>query len=78
MGLDSLMAVELRNQIQIELRVDIPATIFMEGITIIALATEIKQKLIIKTDKNQTIELNNQGQLEPDNVKDSNWIEVEL
>ncbi|NEO24197.1 beta-ketoacyl reductase, partial [Moorena sp. SIO4A5] len=78
MGLDSLMAVELRNQIQTELLVDIPATRFMEGITIVALATEIKQQLIIKTDKNQTIELNNQGQLEPDNVKDSNWIEVEL
>ncbi|NEO38509.1 MAG: SDR family NAD(P)-dependent oxidoreductase [Moorea sp. SIOASIH] len=70
MGLDSLMAVELRNQIQIELRVDIPATIFMEGITIIALANEIKQQLIIKTDKNKIIE--------PDNVKDTNWIEVEL
>ena len=78
MGLDSLMAVELRNQIQTELRVDIPATRFMEGIAIISLATEIKQELIIKTEKNQTIELNNQGQIEPDNVKDSNWIEVEL
>ncbi|AOY83395.1 type I polyketide synthase [Moorena producens JHB] len=76
MGLDSLMAVELRNQIQTELAVDIPATRFMEGITIIALATEIKQQLIIKTDKNQTIESNNQGQL--DQNKDSNWIEVEL
>ncbi|NEQ72620.1 MAG: SDR family NAD(P)-dependent oxidoreductase [Okeania sp. SIO2C9] len=76
MGLDSLMAVELRNQVQTELAVDIPATRFMEGITIVALATEIKQQLIIKTDKNQTIESNNQEQL--DQNKDSNWIEVEL
>jgi len=78
MGLDSLMSVELRNQVQTDLAVDIPATRFMEGITIIALATEIKQKIIFTTDKNKTIELNNQGQLDPDNVKDNNWIEVEL
>ena len=77
MGLDSLMAVELRNQAQTDLAVDIPATRFMEGITIIALATEIKQQLLmIKTDKNPTIESNNQGQL--DRNKDTDWIEVEL
>ncbi|MGD1700256.1 SDR family NAD(P)-dependent oxidoreductase [Dapis sp. BLCC M229] len=53
MGLDSLMAVELRNQIQTELGADIPATRFMEGITIQLLATEVKEQLIIQTDKNQ-------------------------
>ncbi len=75
MGLDSLMAVELRNQVQTELLVDIPATRFMEGITIELLATEIQQQRI-KTDNQPRIESSKEEQ--PDENKESNWIEVEL
>ncbi|MDB9517354.1 SDR family NAD(P)-dependent oxidoreductase [Roseofilum reptotaenium CS-1145] len=75
MGLDSLMAVELRNQVQTELLVDIPATRFMEGITIELLATEIQQQRI-QTDNQPRIESSKEEQ--PDENKESNWIEVEL
>ncbi len=41
MGLDSLMAVELRNQIRDDLSVDIPMVKFMEGITLQTLEKEV-------------------------------------
>ncbi|NEP88099.1 MAG: hypothetical protein F6K18_15380, partial [Okeania sp. SIO2C2] len=64
MGLDSLMSIELRNRIQSELEVDIPITKFMEGITIAALSNELNGKI---TQSDRT-----------DNIKENNWIEVEL
>jgi acyl transferase domain-containing protein len=44
-GLDSLMAVELRNRVKTELGIDVPVVKFMEGITIAALATLIIEQL---------------------------------
>ncbi|NEQ65701.1 MAG: SDR family NAD(P)-dependent oxidoreductase, partial [Symploca sp. SIO2D2] len=64
MGLDSLMSIELRNRIQSQLEVDVPITKFMEGITIAALSNELTQQLN-PSDR-------------PDDVKENNWIEVEL
>ena len=45
MGLDSLMSVELRNQLKTSLGVDIPVTKFLEEIAIAGLVTEIDQQL---------------------------------
>ncbi|NEO10705.1 beta-ketoacyl reductase, partial [Moorena sp. SIO3I8] len=64
MGIDSLMSIELRNKIQSELEVDVPITKFMEGITIAALSNELNEEI---TKSSST-----------DNIKENNWIEVEL
>ena len=44
MGLDSLMAVELRNLIKTELDVDVPVVKFMEGISVASLEREISEQ----------------------------------
>ncbi len=64
MGLDSLMSIELRNQIQIELEVDVAISQFMAGVSVLELSNEVNQK-IANSDRT-------------DNVKENNWIEVEL
>ncbi|NEO53143.1 MAG: type I polyketide synthase [Okeania sp. SIO3B5] len=64
MGLDSLMSIELRHKIKNELGVDVPMTKFIEGITIAALSNQLNQQL-------------NQSD-STDNIKENNWIEVDL
>ncbi|WP_424100303.1 SDR family NAD(P)-dependent oxidoreductase [Moorena producens] len=64
MGLDSLMSIELRHKIKNELEVDVPITKFIEGITIAALSNQLNQQL-------------NQSD-STDNIKENNWIEVDL
>ncbi|NEQ63026.1 MAG: SDR family NAD(P)-dependent oxidoreductase, partial [Moorea sp. SIO4A1] len=71
MGLDSLMAIELRNLVLTEIEVDIPITFFMKRLTIIGLSNELNKQLA-QTDK-QAITPDNQEKLELNNV-----IEVEL
>lgn len=46
LGLDSLMAVELRNQVSNQLNVDVPVVMFMEGLSIADLAIEVSKKLL--------------------------------
>jgi amino acid adenylation domain-containing protein len=51
MGIDSLMAVELRNRIKTKLEVDVPITKFIEGDSIVSLSADISQQL---SQSNQT------------------------
>ncbi|NER49625.1 MAG: acyl carrier protein, partial [Symploca sp. SIO1A3] len=77
MGLDSLIALELRNQVQRDMEVDIPLALFMEEPTIIVLSNELNKQLN-QNEQEQVSEQNNQEKIEPNNSQNSNWIEVEL
>ncbi len=77
MGLDSLMALELRNRILRDLEVDIPITSFIEGITITNLSNQLNEQLIQGVQE-PAIELGGLEQIEDNNIENNNWIEVEL
>jgi acyl carrier protein len=63
LGLDSLMAVELRNAIRTQLDVDLTIGTFLTGACVSKLATEIELQLAA-TENQKSI--------------DSEWIEVEI
>ncbi|MDZ8033646.1 type I polyketide synthase [Nostoc sp. DedSLP04] len=75
MGLDSLMMLELRNQVQRDLEVDIPMVKLMEGITLSELSILVNEQLSenfqnsTNTTNEETIHFKE---------KDDNWIELEI
>lgn len=60
MGIDSLMAVELRNRAQRELRLEVPITLFMDDITLAGMAKELVRRLeeqdVLLTENKEVIE----------------------
>ncbi len=54
MGIDSLMAIEIRNQVQTDLEVDIPITKFMEDVNLTTLVIELNEQLT-QTDSKQNV-----------------------
>ncbi|NEO10812.1 MAG: acyl carrier protein [Moorea sp. SIO3E8] len=71
MGLDSLMAVELRNMSLVKLGIDIPTVKFIEGLSIADIVTEVKYQLN-EIDLSQKVEGENHQQLytkEPDQIE---------
>jgi acyl carrier protein len=77
MGIDSLMVVELRNKIQTDLKLDIAIATLMEGATIVSLSTKLNHQLA-PINVTQTVEPETNQQLQPANVKNSDWIEIEI
>jgi acyl transferase domain-containing protein len=77
MGMDSLMVMELRNQIQTDFKIDIAIATFMEEATIAALSTKLNHQLF-STNITQTMELESNHQFQLENDQDSEWIEIEI
>jgi natural product biosynthesis luciferase-like monooxygenase protein len=73
-GMDSLIAMELKNSIQTELGVDIPIVKFMEGITVATLTNELNKKLNSE-DWELEIEFSQDDKVSKNN---SSWIEGEI
>jgi microcystin synthetase protein McyG len=77
MGLDSLMSMQLRNQLQSELLIDLPMVKFMENISIVDLSIEISRQL--KNNEIVQIDYADDNRLNLlNNVKDSEQIEGEI
>lgn len=77
MGLDSLMAVELKNLIQNDLIVNVSMIEFMEEISIVDLAADINGKLI-QIDRVEVFESLDKGNSLLSNAKNSDRIEGKL
>ncbi len=65
MGIDSLIAVKLRNQFRNELQVEVPVVEFMQNTTIVNLATQMHEQIISENRGYSSLKaMNNQDLLE--------------
>ncbi len=77
MGIDSLMALELRNRLKTNLSIDVPIVKFIDNTSIVDLIAEINQKLD-KKDSVQRFESENTETMLFSCTEDNDWIEGEL
>lgn len=77
MGLDSLMAVELRNQLKARLEVNVPIVKFIEGVSIVELAIQVNQQLT-EIYSYQAIKPENNRQIPKNEVKEQLRVRGEL
>ncbi|MEL6442300.1 MAG: acyl carrier protein, partial [Cyanobacteria bacterium J06621_8] len=77
MGIDSLTALELKNRLQIALKIDLPIIKFIEDIGIFDLAIQVNEQLISILDS-QRVESENEGQLPQTNDKANERIRGKL
>lgn len=77
MGLDSLIAMDLRNQLQTSLSVSIPVTRFIEDVSITDLVVEVDRQLA-SIDSAQLADKKDSQKLLSVGEKDNSWIEVDL
>ena len=68
MGIDSLIAVKLRNRVRTDLEVDVPAVKFMEDTSVVNLATQLSQQILPKEREH----------LSQKAISDNDWLEGEI
>jgi aryl carrier-like protein len=68
MGIDSLIAVKLRNKLRTDLEIDVPAVKFMEDSSVTNLATQLSEQILCEDKEN----------LSPKVMSDDDWLEGEI
>ncbi|MCW5316913.1 hypothetical protein GTQ43_24780 [Nostoc sp. KVJ3] len=83
LGLDSLIAVKLRNRLRSDLEVDVPAVKFMKDSTVASLATIVIEQLINGNSESVSPEQlpilsQDEPKLAPIKINDGEWLEGEI
>ncbi len=81
MGIDSLMATELRHRIKTGLGMNVPAVKFIEGLNIVDVATILDDQLIESPDafaSDILLDADNPTAIQLETANDNDWIEGEL
>jgi hypothetical protein len=78
LGFDSLMAVEIKNQIETDLQVEMPVVKLLEGQSIIYLSDFLSKKLTVSIAAGADIQLPSDGSKASANRGEQNWEEGAL